>query len=168
MATFKDFRQITAWQLAHQMSLRVEVFLACPDFRRHFASCDQLRNAARSAPRYIAEGHERLKHREFAGFVRTAKAVERDVLAHLVAAHAQLLITTDELIINRQLAKRAIRAAGSLIRYLESTPEVARHERNAKARRGAEQSPEIRIHPPGPSGSELHDEQRHHADADRR
>ena len=78
-------------------------------------------HAARSAPRTIAEGHGRLKQREFASFVRTAKGLEKEVLHHLLAAHDQLLITTDELIINKQLARRAMRAATGLIRYLEST-----------------------------------------------
>jgi hypothetical protein len=36
------------------------------------------------------------------------------------------VITTDELIINEGLAKRAMQAASDLIRYLESTPDPPR------------------------------------------
>ena len=43
------------------------------------------------------------------------------MLHHLIDAHDQRLITTDELIINERLAKRAMRAASGLIRSLEST-----------------------------------------------
>jgi four helix bundle protein len=123
MAGFKDFREIIAWQLANQMKLRVDVFLGCPEFRRHFKFCEQLSDAARSGPRNIAEGFARFKHKEFAQFVRIAKGSEAEVLNHLIDARDQVLITADELIINERLAKRAMKAASGLIRYLESTPD---------------------------------------------
>ncbi len=121
MAGFEDVRDIVAWRLAHQMKLRVDLFLGCPDFRRHFKCCEQLRDAARSGPHSIAEGHARSAPEEFAQFVRIARGSEAAVLHHLIDAHDQRLITTDELIINERLAKRAMRAASGLIRSLEST-----------------------------------------------
>ena len=166
MATSKDFRELIAWQLAHQMDLRVEVFLACPEFRRHFKCCKQLGHAARSAPRHIAEGHERSAHKEFAHLVRLAKASEAEVLKHLVDAHGQRLITTDELTINTQLAKRAMRSASGLIRYLESTPEPASEQGHAEPQRRSKQAPKVRIHPADSVGAELHREQRCHPDDD--
>lgn len=132
MAAFKDVREIVAWQLAHQMHLRVDVFLACPDFRRHFKCCERLSDAARSGPRNIAEGHARFTHKEFAQCVRVAKGSEAEVLHHLVDAHDQRLITTDELIINERLARRAMKAAAGLIRYLESTPDPPMPPRRAE------------------------------------
>jgi four helix bundle protein len=123
MAGFRDFREIEAWQLAHQLKLRVDLFLGSPDFRRHYKFCDQLNDAARSGPRNIAEGHGRFKHKEFAHFVRIAKGSESEVLTHLIDAHDQRLITGDELAITEQLSKRAMKAATGLIRYLESTPD---------------------------------------------
>jgi four helix bundle protein len=123
MAPFQEFRELAAWRLAHQMNLRVDLFLGCPEFRQHFKSCRQLCDAARSGPRNIAEGSAMLKHKDFAQFVRNAKESEIQVLTHLVEAYDQRLISTDELLINTLLAKRAVRAASGLIRYLESTPD---------------------------------------------
>ena len=123
MAPPKEFWELAAWRLAHQMNLRVDVFLGCPEFRRHYASCRQLCDAARSGPRSIAEGCAKLKHKDFAQFVRNARESEIQVLNHLIEAHDQRLISTDELLINKLLAKRALRAASGLIRYLESTPD---------------------------------------------
>ena len=123
MAGFHDFREIVAWQLAHQLKLRVDLFLCCPEFRRHYKFCEQLSDAARSGPRNIAEGHARFKHKEFAQFVRIAKGSESEVLNHLIDARDQHLITVDELSINEHLIKRAMSAASGLIRYLESTPD---------------------------------------------
>ena len=123
MAGFRDFREIAAWQLAHQLKLRVDLFLLSPDFRRHYRFSEQLSDAVRSGPRNIAEGFGRYRHREFAQFVRIAKASEVEVLNHLIDAQDQRLITTDEFQITEHLTKRAIKAANGLIRYLESTPE---------------------------------------------
>ncbi len=123
MAGFRDFRDIVAWQLAHQLKLRVDLFVGSPEFRSRYRFCEQLSDAARSAPRNIAEGYGRFKHKEFAQFVRIAKGSEAEVLNHLIDAFDQRLITTDELAINEQLTKRAMQAAAGLIRYLESTPD---------------------------------------------
>ncbi len=119
MAGFTDVREIAAWRLAHQLDLRVHLFLCSPDFRYHYPRCDQLLEAARSAPRNIAEGSLRLKNKEFAGLVRLARRSEAAVLRHLIHAHDERLITSDELLINRQLTRRAMAAAAWLIRDLE-------------------------------------------------
>ena len=123
MAGFKDFREIAAWQIAHEAKIRVDEFLSRPDFKRHYKFSDQLSDAARSAPRNIAEGFARFKHKEFAQFVRIAKGSEAEVLNHLIDARDQNLITEDELLQTEWLLKRALKAANGLIRWLESNPD---------------------------------------------
>jgi len=123
MAGFADFREIVAWQLAHQLKLRVDLYLMSPGFRRRYRSSEQLDDAVRSAPRNIAEGFGRYRHKEFAQFVRIAKGSESEVVNHLVDAYDQGLITCDELALTEDLAKRAMKAATGLIRWLESNPE---------------------------------------------
>ena len=123
MAGFKDFREIVAWQLANQLKLEVDRFLARPEFRQRFKFREQLDDAVRSGPRNIAEGFARFKHKEFAQFVRIAKGSEAEVLNHLIDARDQRLITQDELLMTEHLIKRAMKAANGLIRYLESTPD---------------------------------------------
>lgn len=123
MAGFKDFREIAAWQLARELKVRVDEFVLRPEFKRRFKFSEQLDDAARSGPRNIAEGFARFKHREFAQFVRIAKASEAEVLNHLIDAHDQRLITEDELMKAEWLAKRALKAANGLIRWLESNPD---------------------------------------------
>src|SRR5262245_4308532 len=123
MAGFRDFREIVAWQLAHRRKLGEDLFLVSPDFRQQFRLADQLGDAVRSGPQNIAQGFGRYRHREFAHFVRIAKASEAEVLNHLIDAQDQGLITADEFQITQHLTKRAIKAANGLIRYLESTPD---------------------------------------------
>ena len=120
MAAYQDVREIRAWRLAHQLNLRVDLFLLSPDFKRNYTAFDQLVMAARTGPRQIAEGSERLRQKEFAQYVRAAKLAQAVVLHHLVDARQQLLITDDEFALTKQLAKRAMRAAERLIRSLET------------------------------------------------
>ena len=123
MAGFKRFQDIIAWQRAHELKLRVDVFIARPDFKRKFEFVDQLSDSVRSAPRNIAEGHMRgFKHKEFAQYLRTARGSLGEVLNHLIDAHDQQLITDEELNSCASLAKRAIKATTRLIQWLESTP----------------------------------------------
>ena len=123
MAGFQKFEEIVAWQLAHELKVRVDVFLARPDFKRRFKFADQISDSVRSAPRNIAEGHMRgFKHKEFAQFLRIARGSLGETLNHLLDAYEQRLITEDELMNTERIAKRAIKATTGLIRYLESTP----------------------------------------------
>jgi four helix bundle protein len=129
-----DIRDLAAWQLAHLLNLRVDLFLLSPDFKRHYRRVEQLSDAVRSGPRNIAEGvtHDR---RAFIDRVRLAKGSEAEVLSHLIAAYDQRLITLDELQITEHLTRRAMKAANGLIRQLEAderpsaTPGARRRKR---------------------------------------
>ena len=132
MAAFRDVTEITAWQLAHKLNLRVDLFLLSPEFRRHYKHSDRLSDVVRSAPRNIAEGFERDRD-AFAERLRLAKGSQAEVLGHLADAYDQCLITFDEWQIAERLTKRSIRAANGLIRSLESTGESP-VERRARRR----------------------------------
>ena len=72
-----------AWQLANQLKMNIDGYLAKPAFKRRLSSANDSDDAARSGPRNIAEGFARFKHKEFAQFVRIAKGSEAGVLNHL-------------------------------------------------------------------------------------
>ena len=110
---------MAAWQLAHKLNLRVDLFLLSPDFQRHYKHSDGLSRAVRSGPQNIEAGFDR-GDAAFADCVRRAKGAHAEVVHHLVDAHDQGLITGDELEISRRLARRAIKAANRLLRSLEA------------------------------------------------
>ncbi len=97
--------------------------LAKPEVATDFKFRDQLRDAARSGPRNIAEGFARYRHKEFAQFVRVAKGSLAEVLDHFVDAVDNGYLTTNELAQHEHACKKALKAVNGLIRYLESTPD---------------------------------------------
>jgi four helix bundle protein len=123
MAGFRDFREIAAWRLAHELKQVADSLLATPHVRQEVKFTNQLSDAARSGPRNIAEGFARYRHKEFAQFVRFAKGSEAEVLNHFVDAHDRRWMSDEEFKHGEHVAKRALKAANGLIRYLESTPD---------------------------------------------
>jgi four helix bundle protein len=123
MAGWKDFREIAAWRLSHDVKCRVDAFLERPDVQRKYRFRDQLADSARSAPGNIAEGFGRFGNKEFA---RIAKGSLIEVLNHMIDSQDQRLITRDELLIHEHAIRRALKATVGLIRHLESTPDPPR------------------------------------------
>lgn len=126
MAGWRDFTEIAAWQLARALKLQVDVLLRKPEIASQFKLRSQVSDAARSGPRNIAEGFARFSNKDFARCVRMAKASESEVVNHLINAFDQGLITEDELVSTRYLARRAMGAAIGLIQHLEATSEPKR------------------------------------------
>ena len=123
MAGFRDFRDLAAWQLAHRLKLLAMDLCRRERVARDFRFRDQLLDAAKSGPRNIAEGFGRFRHKEFAQFVRIAKASEAEVLNHFIDAVDSGYLSKEEFPRFEHAAKKALKAANGLIRYLESTPD---------------------------------------------
>ena len=126
MPGFKDFREIAAWRLSREVKLLAYRLLLKPEVARDFKFRDQLRDAARSAPRNIAEGYARYKHKEFAQFMRVANGSLGEVLDHFIDAVDNGYMTPDEFPRHEHACKKALKATTALIRYLESTPDPPR------------------------------------------
>jgi four helix bundle protein len=90
---------------------------------KDFTLRKQIREAARSATRNIAEGFGRFLHGDFARFVRIAKASEVELLDHFNEAFDSGYLSDTERRDLEHAARKAIKAANGLIRYLESTPD---------------------------------------------
>ena len=140
MAGWKDFSEIAAWQLARALKLQVDVLLRKPEIAAQFKFRSQVSDAARSGPRNIAEGFARFSNKDFARFVRMAKASESEVVNHLIDAFDQGLITEDEFISTRHLARRAMTAAIGLIQHLETNEAPQSNHRNHRNRRNSRNS----------------------------
>jgi four helix bundle protein len=129
MAGWKDFREIAAWHHSREVKRQVYGFLARDDVKRKYKYCEQLADAARSAPSNIAEGFGRFGNKEFARFSRIAKGSLEEVLNHLIDAHDQQLLSSDELALHERRIRKALKATIGLIRHLESTTDPPRRPR---------------------------------------
>ena len=85
---------------------------------------EQLRDAGRSGPGNIAEGFARWKHSDFARFVRFAKASEVELLNHFKEAFRNQHISKPEQAKLEHAARKAIKAANGLIRWLDTHPDL--------------------------------------------
>src|SRR5688572_5432896 len=133
MSGFRDFREIGAWQRSREVRQLAYELLKRSDAARDFKFRDQLTDAARSAPRNIAEGFARYKHKEFAQFVRIAKGSMGEVLNHFIDAVDSGYLPPTDFPHHEHACKKALKAINGLIRYLESTPDPpTRRRRNSK------------------------------------
>jgi four helix bundle protein len=114
---------IGAWQRAEELCTLVRTLCLRSSFVGDEKLRGQLLDAGRSGPRNIAEGFGRWKHADFARFVRMAKASEVELLNHFNEALKSRHITTDERAKLDHAAKKAIKAANGLIRWLDNNPD---------------------------------------------
>ena len=134
MSGFRDFREIGAWQRSREVRQLAYELLKRPEAARDFKFRDQLIDAARSAPRNIAEGFARYKHKEFAQFVRIAKGSMGEVLNHFIDAVDNGYLPPPDFHRYEHACKKALKAINGLIRYLESTPDPpTRRKRNEQS-----------------------------------
>jgi four helix bundle protein len=114
----KTFEELRAWQLAAQLSDEVVAVGATPALQGDLAFRNQLRDAAEAAPRLIAEGFGRWGHREFARYLRMARAELMEVRSDLLALQRRRTIPADRveelLRLTEQTTKTVSRLRSSL------------------------------------------------------
>jgi four helix bundle protein len=123
MGGFKDFREIGAWQRSRELKLLAYQVAKRAEAAHDFKFRDQLLDCSRSAPRNIAEGFARFKHKEFAQFVRVAKGSVAEVLDHFIDAVDSGYLTAEQFPRHEHACKKALMAINGLLRHLETTPD---------------------------------------------
>ena len=122
MEGFQKPEQFAAWQLAWELKQRIFAFTAAAPAARDRDFCQDIREAARSAPDNISEGFYRFNPPDFANFVRFARGSLGEVRNQLKHAEANDYLTDVELDDLLRLCRRAIRAATGLRLYLLRLP----------------------------------------------
>jgi four helix bundle protein len=83
MAGVRSFSDLDAWKLANALKLGVYALLQRPSVQRDHDFHDQIRDAAASAPRNIAEGFGRFQPRDFSQYLRIANGSLHETSNHL-------------------------------------------------------------------------------------
>ncbi len=116
----RSFTELDAWQLANELKLGVYVLIRSGDAQRDFEFRDQIRNAAASAPRNIAEGFGRYLPRDFSQYLRIANGSLMETSNHLQDGCDRGYFKAADIEPLQTLARRASAAVTGLIRYLQS------------------------------------------------
>jgi four helix bundle protein len=109
-----SFEELRAWQLAAELRDRIVELSATPPFRQDLKFCDQLKDAACSAPSLIAEGFGRFGRREFRRYLSMARAELLEVQNHLTDLKNRGWVPTSEMQSLRDLADHATRVTARL------------------------------------------------------
>jgi four helix bundle protein len=117
----RRYQDLVAWQLAHEMKVKVYALIDETQARDDRKFCDQIKDSAASAPRNLAEGFGSYLHPDFARYRRTAKASLIETQNHLDDGVDRRHWTHRHAMPLQQLADRAVGACVRLLRHLEST-----------------------------------------------
>ena len=137
MAGVRSHEDLIVWQLAYQLKVRVYALVKSGPIARDVKLADQLRSAAGSAPRLIAEGFGRYLPGEFARYLRNANGELKEIFDALRDAVDRGYVTQDQIVPLQRLSKRASKAASGLIGYLRTS--TAPHESPRRPSRRNEQ-----------------------------
>ena len=119
----RSFTELDAWKLANELKLGVYGLIQSDQVKRDLEFRNQIRNAAASAPRNIAEGFGRYQPKEFSQYLRIANGSLMETSNHLQDGKDRGYFKSEDVDRLQILARRASAAVTALIRYL----------RNAKA-----------------------------------
>jgi four helix bundle protein len=122
MRGLRSPEEFDAWQLAWDLKEGVFAFTAAAPAVSDRKFCDDIREAARSAPDNIAEGFYRFNPIDFANFVRMARGSLGEVRNQLKHAHSKKYLSDNDFDQLFRLCRRAIGAATGLRLYLLSCP----------------------------------------------
>jgi four helix bundle protein len=114
--------ELTVWQLADELRCKVHDRTSHGSCVRDFRFCTQVRDAASSVTRNIAEGFGRYGHKEFANFLGIARASAfelSDILRDGVSRRHWSVEQVADLL---SLTNRTIAGLTSFMRYLKRHP----------------------------------------------
>jgi four helix bundle protein len=115
----RSFTELDAWQLADELKRGVYALVDSTRARADLKFSEQIRDAASSAPRNIAEGFGRYKPKEFSQYLRIANGSLMETSNHLRDGVDRRYFTQPQIDPLLVLAKRASAAVTGLIRYLK-------------------------------------------------
>ena len=139
MAGARRVEELLVWQRTHELNIQVWKVTNTGSASRDFRFRDQVRDAADSSERNVAEGFGRFNPAEFARFLDISRASLLEVKSHLRKGFIVGYLKEDEYRQLDQLATRAIQAVARFQRYLRSPQ--ARANAALRYKHGRDQTP---------------------------
>jgi four helix bundle protein len=136
------FSKLVCWQLARELQRVVFAIASRATFNRNLELRDQLRDAASSARRNIAEGFGRRTHRDIANFFNVSLTSINEVEDALDEAVDDGYVTSSDIAVAMNLCKRATVATSRFRNSVKDRPDPPWNRwpktRSRTARRGLE------------------------------
>jgi four helix bundle protein len=120
VSAVRRYEDLHVWQLASELRDAIFTLTETGPVLRNLTFRDQVRRSSSSPPANIAEGFGRFKPREFAQFLRIARASLIETRNHLQDGRTKKYFTEEDTEHLLKLQLRATIAATRLLRYLES------------------------------------------------
>ncbi len=119
MATLQSFEELECWKACRQIvRWTMEVSLKFPK-DENFDLKDNMRRAARSTTRNIAEGFGRHHHKENMQHYRISRGSLYELIDDVITAYEEQYISAEEYEQGRQLINRSIQLINGYINYLK-------------------------------------------------
>ncbi len=124
----RSFTELAAWQLSNELKLGVYELIRSGGAQKDVEFRNQIRNAAASAPRNIAEGFGRYYPKEFSQYLRIANGSLMETSNHLTDGVDRGYFSKSDAERLHVIARRASAAVTRLIKYLQTArPPTARN-----------------------------------------
>jgi four helix bundle protein len=119
----RRIEDLIVWQLGNELRKRVYALSATAPASGDLRFRDQLRDAAGSVTRNIAEGFGRFGHREFARFLMIARGSLFELTDHMHDGIARGYWNSRNVSEINDLCRRTIAAVNHLVHYLRAHPD---------------------------------------------
>jgi four helix bundle protein len=119
------FEDLEVWKKCRQLRIAVSGLLKKFLDEEKYRLIDQLKRCSRSVTANIAEGHGRFHYQDNLKFCRNARGSLNEILDHLICAHDEAIITTDQLWELRQSYNECFRLLNGYIAFLKKKNEIA-------------------------------------------
>lgn len=120
MASYTSFEELDCWQKCRSVKVWVDNFLKTRIPKNDFDMQQNLRRAARSFTRNIAEGFGRYHHKENIQFCLISWASLFEVKDDLLTALDEGIVDDSEITKGMELIQKAIHSVNGYIKYLGS------------------------------------------------
>src|SRR6186997_3268302 len=118
MAGARHFTELDCWRLSRELKIALYEMAERPAVKKDIRFYDQVRDAAASAPRNIAEGFGRRTHPDFARYLDIARGSLAECQNHILDAADRGYLAEPERAALTTLANRASGAVAGLLRHL--------------------------------------------------
>ena len=120
MASYTSFEELDCWQKCRDVRIWVNTFLNTKIDKRDFDMHQNLRRAARSTTRNIAEGFGRFHFKENAQYCRISRGSLFEIKDDFIICLDENKVAKSEIEEGLRLVNAAIRSVNGYIKYLKS------------------------------------------------